>query len=276
MSAREAFLQDFQQPSDRIILALDNMSHVESDEMMRRVGDFIGIAKENDGADLDGVRDSVNRLANAGYLDMLDWKLHDTPETVKNRARNLASVGSSLITIHSSGGVAMMKAAVEGRNEAVANLSPDELNPFLEDKIGNIGGILGITILTSLDDKRGPDDEPSEVEQLTGKDLEGAVLDRTYRALEAGLTGVVCSASGLVIVRSRSEFDGLLTVVPGMVLKGGVANEGQRQIATPEAAFDAGADFVVAGSAVTESDKKNGFPPEHAAEQFAKAAERIF
>lgn len=273
--SRQEFLQGFDQPSDRIILALDNMSPSASDAMMGRVGDFIGIAKENDGADIYGALDSVNRLADGGYLDMLDWKLHDTPETVKNRARNITSVGASLITVHTSGDIPMLRAAVEGRDEALDNLDFDALNPFLRDKMDKIGGILGITILTSIDDKLGPNGEPSRVEAVTGSGLEKAVLDRTYWALEAGLTGVVCSAAGLVIIRSRPEFDSLLAVVPGMVLEGGEANRGQQQIATPEAAFDAGADFVVAGSAVTQSIKKNGFPPEVAAERFAKAAERV-
>ncbi len=276
MSAREEFLQDFQAPPDRVILALDNMTHTEADAMMGRVGDFIGIAKENDGADIDGARDSVERLAEAGYLDMLDWKLHDTPGTVKNRARNITSVGASLITVHTSGDIEMMRAAVEGRNDALAKLDTEQLNPFLRNKTEKIGGLLGITVLTSIKAELGANGEPSRVKVLTGKELEEAVLDRTYWAQEAGLTGVVCSAAGLVIVRSRTEFDGLLAVVPGMVLKDGKANEGQQQIATPEAAFDAGADFVVAGSAVTQSEKKNGYPAEVAAEKFAKAAERIF
>lgn len=250
------------------------MAHAQSDEMLRRVGDFIGVAKENDGADIDGAKDSVNRLASAGYVDMLDWKLHDTPETVKNRARNITSVGASLITVHTSGDIPIMKAAVEGRDEALANLDPDLMHEFLRDKIERIGGLLGITVLTSIDDKRGPEGQPSRVQAVTGKELEEAVLDRTQWAKEAGMTGVVCSAAGLVAIRTRSEFDGLLTVVPGMVLQGGEANTGQQQIATPEAAFDAGADFVVAGSAVTQSEKKNGFPAERAAELFAKAAER--
>ncbi len=274
MAGREDFLQGFNQSNDRVILALDNMGPNQAHVMMRRVGDFIGMAKENDGADIKGAVDSVDRLAYAEFLDMLDWKLHDTPETVKNRTRNLTSVGAALITLHTSGRVNMMKAAVEGRDEALAHLDVDSLPTFLADKTAKIGGLLGVTILTSLDAKPGPNGEPSEVKMVTGKELEESVLDRTYWALEAGLTGVVCSAAGLVIVRSRPEFDDLLAVVPGMVLADGIANKGQQQIATPEAAFDAGADFVVAGSAVTQSDAKNGFPPEKAAELFAKAAER--
>ena len=274
MASREEFMQGFRNPSDRIILALDDMSHAESDEMLRRVGDFIGIAKENDGADIYGAKDSVDRLASAGYVDMLDWKLHDTPGTVRNRTRNLTSIGASLITVHTPGGVSMLKAAVEGRDQAMANMDPETLPVFLQDKIDRIGGILGITVLTSLSTKPGLDGGLSEVELATGGKLDEIVVRRARWAVEAGLTGVVCSGAGLKLIRSRPEFDGLLTVVPGMVLAGGIANEGQQQIDTPEAAFDSGADFVIAGSAVTASDKKNGFPPEEAAERFAKAAER--
>jgi orotidine-5'-phosphate decarboxylase len=276
MLTREAFLQGFKEPSDRIILALDDMSHDEADDMMRLVGDYIGIAKENDGADIDGARDSVNRLADAGYVDMLDWKLHDTPGTVKNRTRNLASVGASLVTVHTPGGVSMLKAAVEGRDQALADIVPENLPVFLRDKVERIGGLLGITVLTSLSTAPGPNGGPSEVELATGGKLDEIVVRRTRWAAEAGLTGVVCSGEGLIKIRSMPEFDNLLAVVPGMVLTGGKANEGQQQISTPEAAFDAGADFVVAGSAVTQSEKKNGFPPQEAGERFAKAAERAF
>lgn len=273
MVSREAFLSSFQNPSDRIILALDDMTHAEADEMMRRVGDFIGIAKENDGADIDGARDSVTRLAEAGYLDMLDWKLHDTPGTVKNRTRNLTSVGSSLITLHTPGGVAMMKAAGVGRDEALKAMDLKNLPGFLRDKTERIGGLLGITVLTSLSTEPGPNGEPSEVELATGGKLDEIVLRRARWAVEAGLTGVVCSGEALPTLRANSEFDNLLTVVPGMTLAGGTVNEGQQQVATPEAAFGAGADFVVAGSAVTQSETKNGFSAEEAAERFAKAAE---
>lgn len=275
MLTRETFLQGFQEPTDRIILALDDMSHAEADDMMNLVHDYIGIAKENDGADIDGARDSVNRLASAGYVDMLDWKLHDTPGTVKNRTRNIASVGASLITVHTPGGVSMLKAAVEGRDQALDELITEDLPEFLQDKIDRIGGLLGITVLTSLSTEQGPNGEPSEVELVTGGKLDEIVVRRARWAVEAGLTGIVCSGEGLVKIRSMPEFDGLLTVVPGMVLKGGQANAGQQQVSTPEAAFDSGADFVVAGSAVTQSEKKNGFPPQKAGELFAKAAERV-
>lgn len=277
MAGREEFLQAFQTPESRNILALDDMSHAEADAMMVRVGDFIGVAKENDGADVDGARDSVMRLADRGFTDMLDWKLHDTPGTVRNRARNLTSVGASLITVHTPGGLAMLEAAVRGRDEALASLDVPSLPELLQGKTDQIGGLLGITVLTSLSTEPGPDGEPSEVELMTGGNLEEIVVRRARLAVEAGLTGVVCSGAGLQQLRSMPEFDDLVTVVPGTKLPKGEVNEGQQQVTTPEAAFDSGADFVVAGSAVTQSEKKNdGLPAEAAAEHYAKAAQRLF
>ena len=73
----------------------------------------------------------VQAIRELGHEVFLDLKLHDIPNTVRGAARSASRIGASLLTVHASGGVEMMRAAVEGAGEGC--------------------GILAVTILTSFD-----------------------------------------------------------------------------------------------------------------------------
>ncbi|MEJ7813475.1 MAG: orotidine-5'-phosphate decarboxylase, partial [Gemmatimonadaceae bacterium] len=73
----------------------------------------------------------VRTLVEHGKDVFLDLKFHDIPNTVRGAARSVSRLGARLLTVHASGGEAMLRAAVDGA--------------------GNACGVLGVTVLTSLD-----------------------------------------------------------------------------------------------------------------------------
>jgi orotidine-5'-phosphate decarboxylase len=168
--------------------------------------------------------DLVRRLVSLGAPVFLDLKFHDIPNTVRSAARSAAACGASLITVHATGGRAMITAAVEGA--------------------GGDCRVLAVTILTSFD---GPG-----LSEALGKPV-SSMADEVMRlaglSLNAGAYGVVCS--GQESARVVEEFKGrLATLVPGVRLAGDAAND-QSRVVTPADAARAGASFMILGRTVT-------------------------
>jgi len=171
--------------------------------------------------------DIVQWLRDTGNDVFLDLKFHDIPNTVAGAMRNVAKMGVRLATVHSSGGLRMMQAAVEAA--------------------GPKCGVLAVTILTSLDD--------AQLGEAWGRDrvdVENEVLRLAELARTAGCHGIVCSGQEAEAVHSRHG-DGLKLLVPGIRLLGDDAGD-QARIVTPQSAASAGASYIVVGRSVT------GFP----------------
>ena len=168
----------------------------------------------------------ISELRQLGRPVFVDAKLHDIPNTVEAAARQLGSAGARWVTVHASGGTAMMRAAVTGLAEGAANTT---------------AGILAVTVLTSLDD-------------LAEIGVEDPIADQVGRlaalAAGAGVEGVVCSTREIRVCANAAP--NLKRVVPG-IRPAGVARHDQARVATPEAAIDEGADFLVIGRAITKS-----------------------
>ncbi len=244
------YRQTIEQPSDRIIVALDNMEWGKAERIMSDVGDHTGMGKANSIAQAHGWKHAVGRLSEFGVETFADTKFHDIPETVRLQVKAVTETGPSLITVHASGGLAMMEHAVLGRDQARAEMDLD--------KSSRIGGILGITILTSLG---------SEVcISIYGDEPEKKVVQLARLALEAGVDGIVCSAKELRAIRAISALDGLVTVVPGITPEWATKPGDQKRVATPTDALNDGADFLVIGRAITQ-------PPEGI--NYREAAQRI-
>lgn len=168
----------------------------------------------------------VQWLRDFGCDVFLDLKFHDIPNTVAGAVRKVASMGVRLATVHASGGSRMMRAAVEAAGESC--------------------GILGVTILTSLDD--------AQLGEAWGKDrvdVENEVLRLAELTRSAAAHGIVCSGQEAMAVRSRHG-DGLKLLVPGIRLEGDSAGD-QSRVVTPAAAAAAGASYIVVGRSVTAS-----------------------
>jgi len=166
----------------------------------------------------------VSRVRAAGCDVFLDLKVYDIPNTVRGAARAAASLGARLLTVHASGGVAMLEAAVEGGGEQL--------------------GVLAVTVLTSFDDA-----SLGEASGRSGVSVSEEVTRLAGLAARANAHGVVCSGAEASAVRA-SFGDGLAVLVPGIRMAGGAAHD-QRRVVTPAEASAAGARYIVVGRAVT-------------------------
>ena len=166
----------------------------------------------------------VRELRSSGCDVFLDLKFHDIPNTVRHGSAAAASLGARLLTVHASGGEAMVRAAVEGAGEGC--------------------GVLAVTVLTSLDAPalagawgRGEVSVEREVVRLAGI------------AASAGAHGVVCSGHELAAVRQHHG-ERLAPLVPGIRLEGGATHD-QARVMGPGEAARGGARYLVLGRAVT-------------------------
>jgi orotidine-5'-phosphate decarboxylase len=160
----------------------------------------------------------------------LDLKLHDIPNTVAGAVRSAAALGVRLLTVHASGGQAMLAAAQEAAQSAAAR--------------GSACDLLAVTVLTSFDG--------ASLGAAWGRDgvaVEREVLRLAADAAESGLHGIVCSGAEAAAVRA-AHGDRLALLVPGIRLAGGSAHD-QRRVMTPAAAQSAGARYLILGRAVT-------------------------
>lgn len=180
---------------------------------------------------------AVEVLTSDGFSVFLDLKLHDIPNTVHGAARSVGALGVSMLTAHASGGVEMLAAAAEGLAEGFADRSgrqPSHQPSRQSGQSDHEPTLLAVTVLTS---------DPAGDDRLFGERLDCAI--------SAGCGGVVCGAADVGAVK-RTE-PSLLSVVPGIRPRGTAAHD-QRNVATPAAAIEAGADVLVIGRAVTAAE----------------------
>lgn len=179
------------------------------------------------------VRDLVGR----GLQVFLDLKWHDIPNTVAGAVRAARSLGVSMATVHVAGGPEMMKAAAEQAGDSLA--------------------VVGVTVLTSQ--KTSSADEVDESDLTLGKpqsvssvsSVDEKVVGLARSAIEAGLTGVVCSAREAARVRQTIGPKPLI-VTPG-IRRPGDATGDQARISGPAEAVRAGATHLVVGRPILES-----------------------
>ena len=162
----------------------------------------------------------IRFAAEKGFEIFLDLKLHDIPNTVKKSIKGLSSLPIKMLTIHTSGGKDMMKAAMEAAS-------------------GTQIKVFGVTALTSLNN-----DDTNQIFQRSTSEQVNAMLDL---AEEVGIDGVVCSPHELELVSKRN----LLSITPGIRLQ--KSNDDQKRVMTPREATDLGADYLVIGRPITAS-----------------------
>jgi orotidine-5'-phosphate decarboxylase len=204
-----------------IIVALDLPSGEQALDLVDRLGDSVGFYKVGSPLFTRTGPRLIEQLRLRDKRVFLDLKYHDIPSTVANAVSAAASLDVDLITLHASGGEAMMRAA--------------------RDVVGNDGPrLLGVTILTSF--------SADDVEQVWNKQIL-SVRDEVARlaglAVAAGLHGVVTSPLEVESLKRRHGTD-LVVVTPGIRPVGDQLGD-QVRTATPADAVRAGADYLVIG-----------------------------
>jgi orotidine-5'-phosphate decarboxylase len=214
------------EPSDelrsKLALALDVDDLVAAVRLAKELKPYFGVAKV--GLELYSAvgPDAIGSMAELGYEVFVDVKLHDIPTTVGKAARVLGSIGASYVTLHAHGGVAMLRAGVDGLREGASEAGlPDAT-------------ALAVTVLTS------DADAPPHI-----------VPKRVRVAGEGGCGGIVCAASDLQIVGELAPR--MIKVVPGIRPEGAPVDD-QARVATPAEALALGADLLVIGRAVTKAE----------------------
>ena len=154
----------------------------------------------------------------------LDLKLHDIPNTVAKAIQALSPIKPAILTVHASGGRAMLEDA-----KAAAPVNTK---------------VVAVTMLTSLD-----------ASDLAATGIGGSAHDQVLRltelAHEAGIDGIVCS--GAEVAAAKKAWPKGFFVVPGVRPAEGPVGD-QKRVVTPRAALDAGASILVIGRPITQAE----------------------
>ena len=213
-----------------LIVALDVDNRAEAVERVKSIGDAVGFYKI--GLELFTAEgpDVVKAVKDLGKRVFLDLKLHDIPRTVERAVKAGGSLGVDLMTIHSVGGKAMIKAAADAAAEFGSNAPR----------------ILAVTVLTSLDQ--------SDLEDvgIAGRTPAMQVSAMARFAVENGAHGLVCSPKEVGSL-SASLKAGTLFITPG-VRPAGAAVGDQKRVATPADAVRDGATHLVVGRPILAAE----------------------
>lgn len=169
----------------------------------------------------------VREIKKRGHKVFLDLKLHDIPNTVKGGMQSLRDLGVDMTNVHASGGIRMMKAAVEGLTRE------DGTRPIL----------IAVTQLTSTSQ------ETMTEELLIDRPIADVVVQYAKNAQAAGLEGVVCSPleAGRIHEEVGADFQ---TITPGIRFSGDAVGD-QARVTTPAKAREIGSDYIVVGRSIT-------------------------
>jgi orotidine-5'-phosphate decarboxylase len=216
---------------DRLIVALDVETLAEAERLMDRLQGLVTRFKVGSQLFTAAGPAAVESVHKRGAEVFLDLKFHDIPNTVAGAAREAARMGVLMFNVHASGGRAMMAAAAEGASTAAKELG------------GRRPIVLAVTVLTSL--TRGG----LSRELGVAASVESHVLHLAALAAEAGLDGCVASPNEIRALRTILGSSWVL-VTPGVRPAGSAAGD-QARIATPRAAVQAGAHYLVVGRPIT-------------------------
>jgi orotidine-5'-phosphate decarboxylase len=212
------------------IVPLDVPTGVDALELVEYLGDTCRFYKVGNELFTAAGPAIVQELRQRGKDVFLDLKFHDIPNTVAGGVRNAAALGARLVTVHATGGLPMLKAAV--------------------DAAGPRCGVLVVTVLTSL--------SAEDVQAAWGRsdalDLSAEVMRLAELAAQAGAHGIVCSGREAAMVRERFG-DQLAVLVPGVRQAGGPVQD-QVRVVTPQQAVEAGARYIIAGRMITAASDR--------------------
>jgi orotidine-5'-phosphate decarboxylase len=218
-------------PNERLIIAIDSANISEIMRTVSNLSDYAETFKIGSTAFNSLGPTIVRAIGKLGKKVFIDLKLFDIPEQVSGAARVLTKLGASMITVHALGGPVMMAAAKK------ASLDEARLNGTKAPLL------LGVTILTSLDD--------AWLARLGIPGTETTVPLLALAAQESGLDGVVAAAREIAEIKNACG-SGFFAVAPGIRLPDAKIDD-QVRIAAPDAAIRNGADYIVVGRPITQA-----------------------
>jgi len=220
-------------PRDRIVIALDVSDREQTLRLVEKLSGLVGMFKIGSQLFTAEGPGLVRDIVKAGERVFLDLKFHDIPNTVAGAVESAARLGVSIVNVHTLGGTEMMRAAAHA--------------------VGDRGllwitrpAVLGVTVLTSMD--------KSDLADVgISSDLRTEVVRLAALARDSGLDGIVASPQEIRLIRECITAENFIILTPG-IRPGWSAKGDQKRVATPADAIRDGADFLVIGRTVTESD----------------------
>ncbi len=209
-----------------IIVALDVPNAAAAVKLAEQVAPAVGAFKIGGELFTAAGPDIVRQICATGAPVFLDLKFHDIPNTVAKSVAAATRLGVQMLTIHTSGGAEMMRAAEHSAQTVAASLGiPVPL-------------VLGVTVLTSSN-------QATLAEIGCGAEVEKQVSRLALLAAQAGLRGLVCSPLEITALRKILP-PHVQLVTPG-IRTGAEKADDQKRTLTPREAMAAGANWLVIG-----------------------------
>jgi orotidine-5'-phosphate decarboxylase len=217
-----------------IVYALDFPSVDEAERAALSVREAIGMVKVGLELFVEAGPRAVAIGKTCGLPVFLDLKLHDIPETVERAVARAASLGANLLTVHASGGPAMLNRAVKrAESESSTSAGGEQLQ------------IAAVTVLTSLD-----------AGDLGKMGISGDVMTQARRlarmAFDEGVRAFVCSPREVAALRHELGPEAIL-ITPGVRPSAAAQTDDQKRVATPSSAAAAGANWLVVGRPIRDA-----------------------
>ena len=205
--------------SKRLIIALDNddLNHVK--KLSAFFDPKLCLMKVGLELYIAHGKEVLDYLSEQGFEIFLDLKLHDIPNTVAKAIKEIQKFNIKMTTIHSQGGVEMINAALDQSNDLK---------------------ILAVSLLTSLDRQ--------DISTLYDNDFEKQFEMLLKVITDTNTHGIVCSSHELIKISD----DNLIKVIPG--IRNDDVSDDQKRIMSSKAAYANGADFIVVGRPIINSE----------------------
>lgn len=210
-------------PSNKVVIALDGLDLKQATELVERVGYRAYAVKIHDLFYRYGAVAIISLKQAGAERVWVDLKFHDIPKTVENSAKIISDHGADILTVHASGGVEMIQAAVDAFE----------------------GEVYVVSVLTSLSREM--------VKAIYDRAADVVVGEMARIAFQGGAHGLVCSAEEVRSLSIRSDIGNRLDfIVPGIRPLGADVGD-QKRVGTPRDTLRAGADRLVIGRPITEA-----------------------
>ncbi|MBN8533269.1 MAG: orotidine-5'-phosphate decarboxylase [Rhizobiales bacterium] len=206
---------------DRVIVALDVPDVAQARSIVDTLGEEATFYKIGYELAFVGGLDFARDLVASGKKVFLDLKLHDIPNTIEKGVGQIARMGMTFLTVHAY---------------------PQTLAAAAKGAAGSSLGVLGVSVMTSMDDG-------DLARAGYGMGVQDLIARRARQIEEAGCRGIICSAVDIATVR-RAVGESLAIVTPG-IRPAGSALADQKRVMTPGEAIRAGVDNMVIGRPIT-------------------------